>query len=176
MTGVIVGMREIQLTQGQVALVDDQDYEYLNQWKWCAIWSDHTRSFYAMRVSCDRGQRVTIQMHRLILGITDPRIKVDHRDSNTLNNQWLNLRVCNNRQNQQNTRKRSNCSSQYKGVSWDRKTSRWKSQIQIPSESAVGTKVHLGYFNLEVDAAYAYNEAAHKHFGEFAHLNRIEEG
>lgn len=84
--------REIPLTQGQVALVDASDYEWLMQWKWFALWNKTSRSFYAARNPKNiDGKRAHIRMNRLILGLEygDPRMG-DHRDGNTLNN----LRFC----------------------------------------------------------------------------------
>lgn len=66
-------MKEIALTLGLVALVDDEDYEWLNGYKWCAHWSSSAQVFYAMRtayfvIDGKRKQR-TIIMHREILGL-----------------------------------------------------------------------------------------------------------
>ena len=85
-------MKEIILTQGQVALVDDEDFEYLNQWKWCAIKSRKT--YYTTRtiyIPC----KMTVIMHRIIMN-TPLDMTVDHIDHNGLNNQKYNLRICTN--------------------------------------------------------------------------------
>ena len=84
-------MKKISLTQNQFALVDDEDFEFLNQWKWKAAWNRATNSFYAQR-----GQRIgksgtTITMSRLIMS-TPKDMDCDHVDHNTLNHQKYNLR------------------------------------------------------------------------------------
>ena len=61
-------MREISLTQGKVALVDDEDYEFLNQWKWRHDGNGNRKTGYAMR-SLPRtlGKQTNISMHRFLL-------------------------------------------------------------------------------------------------------------
>src|SRR5208282_311362 len=98
--------REIPLTQGQVALVDIADFEWLNQWKWTAQWSESNQCFYAIRrpgKSAD-GKRHKIWMHRLILGLMlrDER-EGDHiKTGKTLDNRRANLRIANHSQNVSN--------------------------------------------------------------------------
>lgn len=105
-------------------------------------------------------------MHRHIFGLTDPRILVDHRDHDGLNNQRHNLRVCNHSQNAANSRKtRQPTKSQYKGVSGGD----WVAEITVE-----GQTLSLGTFKSEIEAAEAYNLAAHKHFGDFSCLNHID--
>jgi len=82
-SGATFFMKEIKLTKGQVALVDDEDFEYLNQWKWFA----HVRRdrYYAARSDwSNRPKSKTISMHRVILGITNPKLFGDHKNHNTL--------------------------------------------------------------------------------------------
>jgi len=161
-------MKEIPLTQGQFAIVDDADYAWLNQWKWCA--HKIRDYFYAVRHSSrKKGKRYTLLMHRVILGLErgDKR-QGDHRNRNTLDNSQDNLRICTPRQNAMNRKAFSNTTSKYKGVSWNRQAKKWQAQIKIKGESR-----YLGSFDLEIDAAIAYNEEAKKHYGEFAYLNVI---
>ena len=161
-------MKEISLTQGKVALVDDADYEWLNQWKWYAssIQSSYSCRFYAKR----RVRKGVLEyMHRLILELqrNDNR-EVDHIDGNGLNNQRSNLRVCTHKQNRQSSRKRKIGASRYKGVCWNRRRHKWCSYIYVNEKL-----IHLGYFDSETDAALAYNHAALNHFGKFALLNTL---
>lgn len=160
-------MKRIPLTKGFFALVDDEDFEKVNQFKWCAGVKNNV--VYAMRrIRISTGRWSTQKLHRFILGITDPKIQIDHRDHDGLNNQRENLRVCTNRQNQQNVRKLTAwaTTSQFKGVCQRRRDNKWRSRIEVN-----GKREHLGYFNSEVEAAIAYDRAALQHFGEFAHTN-----
>jgi hypothetical protein len=159
-------MKQIPLSQGKFALVDDEDFEELNKHKWYAKKSRGV--FYASRTSKikDNDESKTIHMHRVILGFTDLKIKCDHIDHNGLNNQKTNLRASTHVQNCNNRRSRKNSSSEYKGVSWSKFSNKWHSQIQT-----LGKKIHIGYFFDEIEAAKAYDEKAKELFGEFAYLN-----
>lgn len=84
-------MKKIQLTQGKVALVDNEDFEYLNQWKWYAHWNKDTQSYYAIRNSGTYPNRVTIRMSRVVAD-TPIGLVCDHINHNTLDNQKHNLR------------------------------------------------------------------------------------
>jgi len=109
-SGTITGdshMKKIPLTQGKLALVDDADYKWLNQWKWKVINCNYT--CYAARTIYLGGGRKnqksgTIQMHRLILN-APINMEGDHKDGNGLNNQRSNLRLATSGQNSQNSRK-----------------------------------------------------------------------
>lgn len=147
--------KEIQLTQGQVALVDDEDYEALSQWKWYAHRNYNT--FYARRnISLTNGKQVMVLMHHAIIGRPNPGLKTDHKDGDGLNNQRYNIHYVTNRQNSQNKRyyNRDKPSSQYPGVSWAKHAKKWRARIQIN-----GKYKHLGYFEEELDAAQTYENA-----------------
>jgi hypothetical protein len=159
-------MKRIKLTQSKFALVDDEDYEYLNQWNWYAQKDDKT--CYAKRsYSIGNGKQKTIYMHRVIaerMGIHNP----DHIDIDGLNNQRNNLREATDNQNKANRTLFKNNTSGYKGVSWNKYNKKWVAYIRVNKK-----RIHLGYFNDIKDAARAYNEAAIKYFGEFAVLNKV---
>lgn len=161
-------MMEIVLTRGKVALIDDADYEYINQFKWHAGLDTKGR-FTARRTKRGSGGSKLILMHRFILGVTDSCIWVDHIDRNPLNNQRSNLRICSPSQNSFNRDCSGLGSSRFKGVSWHKKMSKWQARIQIP-----GTKKskHIGQFKSELEAAIAYNKWAEKLHQEFAVLNQ----
>lgn len=159
-------MKEIPLTQGYKALVDDEDYEFLNQRKWQAVVKPHT--VYARRHFVVDGKERTEWMHRVILGITDPDIHADHRDLDGLNNQRENLRACTKADNNRNQGPRKGCTSEYKGVGWLKRDRKWWSKIRIGDNV-----INLGKYTNEIDAAMAYNEKAKELFGEFAWLNKI---
>lgn len=158
-------MKEIQLTQGKVALVDDADFDWLNQWKWYARKEKHT--FYAVRGQFTNGNLKIIRMHRLITGAPDGSI-ADHRDGNGLNNQRFNLRVCTPAENTRNRRITPNKTSGFKGVYWHRQDCKWVAKIKVN-----GKNISLGSFTDLQDAVKTYNEAAIKYHGDFACLNAL---
>lgn len=158
-------MKLIKLTRGKFTMVDDADYDWLNQWKWNAAKKDD--SFYAVRQNGNK----KIKMHRLILGLNDPKILGDHRDRNGLNNQRYNLRQATHTQNRHNSSGFKSSSSKFKGVSWDKNTQKWRASIRT-----LGKKTNLGFFKLESEAAIAYDNAAKERHGEYANLNIFEKG
>lgn len=153
-------MKTIPLTQGLFALVDDEDFEYLNQWKWYAARQWNT--YYAFRQDYSSGKPKTIRMHREVMG-EDPR-NIDHRDGDGLNNQKCNLRYCTHSQNHQNRKHHRNTSSIYKGVSLT--YNKWRAQIMNQGKVA-----YIGLFYTEEEAALAYDTKAKELFGEFARPN-----
>ncbi len=161
-------MNETPLTQGQVALVDDEDYERVNQLKW-HCWLSRDR-FYARRslwVPRD-GKRVmtAILMHRFILTIPDNMV-VDHINYNTLDNRRSNLRLATHQDNARNVRPFKNKSSAFKGVSWHKASGKWLAAINTGKYE----HHHIGIFATEIEAALAYDKLARIHHGEFAVLN-----
>lgn len=161
-------MKIIWLTKGQFTLVDNADYEWLNQYKWFSNISN--RCIYAARWIrlLKRGKQKVIKMHRFILGVTDSKLQVDHIDHNGLNNQRSNLRIVTASQNGSNRRPKINGRSKYIGVCWDKKQNKWYAQLKKDSKV-----FNLGRYSNEIEAALAYNEAAKKYHGEFSNLNKI---
>lgn len=155
-------MKEIQLTQGRVALVDDEDYEYLSQWKWYAK-NGRGDLFYAYRAIYNKGVQTLIKMHRLIMEAPSD-MEVDHIDRNGLNNQKHNLRICTHHQNQYNKGAHEGGTSKYNGVCYMKGW--YVAQISIS-----GKRKFIGRFSSEIDAAIAYDKMARKIYGEFAYLN-----
>jgi hypothetical protein len=157
-------MREIQLTNGAVTIVDDEDYARLSVYRWRARYH-RRRTWYAMR-----GWSPTISMHRYILDCL-PGQEVDHINHDGLDNRRCNLRLCTNSQNQANSQKRAGAtSSRFKGVGWHIRERRWMARIRH-----CGQLCWLGYFDTEEEAARAYNAKAQELFGGFACLNGVEE-
>lgn len=159
--------RRIPLTQGRFAIVDDADFEWLNEWKWYA--ARRGRTYYAVRGIRIKGKRHGIQMHRVILQ-PPPGLEPDHINNDGLDNRRLNLRLCTRSQNKANSRKQPGCSSRYKGVSWNRRSRKWTAYITTNYR-----RRHLGCFDDEEQAAAAYNMAACDNFKEFAKPNLIGE-
>lgn len=166
-------MKTIRLTQEKSALVDDGDFKELSKYSWCASYCRTTKSHIAKRTVSKDGKKHSIKMHRQIMGVTDPKVLIDHKNQDTLDNRRENLRICDHSQNQHNKKKKLNCSSKYKGVSWKGSYSKWQACIYVPNTegSGRGKQKHLGYFEDEKDAALAYAYAALKCFKEFASFN-----
>lgn len=144
------------LTRGYVTLVSPMDKHHLRE-KWYPS-SSGPGLIYVMR----SGKR----LHRSIL--CSPDYDIDHRNGNGLDNRRENLRGCDERQNQGNSRRRSKKpkSSSFRGVHFYTRRQIWAAFISINNRS-----VGLGHFACEIDAAKAYDWAAEDHFGEFATLN-----
>lgn len=156
-------MKEIPLTQGKVALVDDEDFERLSQWKWYARKDGST--LYAVR-NAPGPERGTILMHREVLGDVPGEMDIDHVDGDGLNNQKANLRIITHRQNCQNLHIQK--SSKYPGVCWHKRARKWQAQVGID-----GKIKYLGLYETENDAFEAYRMAVYN-LGEDMH-ERFEE-
>jgi hypothetical protein len=156
--------KQIKLTQGKYAIVDDDMFDYLNQWKWFP--APYANGNLRARRNGRKGEPPSIYMHRVIMG--EPKNKqIDHRDRNGLNNQRYNLRICSWRENSRNSIRNSIYkTSAYKGVIRDKERGKWRAEIQINKN-----RHHIGRFETEIEAAKAYDVAAKKYHKEFAYLN-----
>jgi hypothetical protein len=152
-------MKNIQLTQGKVAIVDDADFEWLSQWPW------FFSTGYAIRREGKLFGRKNIMMHRLIMN-TPEGMDTDHINGDKLDNRRENLRVCTRSQNMQNTTRRSDNTSGYKGVDWDKENGKWRAEIKVDSR-----RINLGRYDSAEEAALAYDRAAREYHGEFANTN-----
>jgi len=143
---------------GKFALVDDEDFEKLNQYKW---------HVYKIGYIYARVSKKYTYMHRLIM---DARkgMEVDHINHDKLDNQKSNLRICTRQQNEHNQKPQKNGSSQYKGVCFHKSRNKWQAMIRFN-----GIKQYIGCYPTEAEAAHAYNLKATELFGEFAFLNEI---
>lgn len=151
-------MREIPLTQDKFALVSDIDYEYLNQWKWCAHWTGY--NWYAItNIRKDDGKRTIIRMHQMIAGRLGFPNTADHKNGNGLDNRRSNLRDATVKQQSENTKLPKNNTSGHKGVSWERQHSKWRAYIHHN-----GKRIYLGLFHSKDDAIAARIEAEEKYF------------
>lgn len=150
---------KIELTQGQVTLIDDVDYEYLSQWKWRANW--HRKRFRAMRNS---DENKAIYIHTVIaerMGIDHRRI--DHIDHNSLNNQRSNLRFATGSQNSHNRGPQSNNTTGVKGVWFHKQRGRYVAEITVE-----GQKYYLGLFDTVPEAEKIVIAKREELVGEFA--------
>ena len=153
-------MKEIPLTRGRVAIVNDEDYEWLSQWKWhCSYYG------YAVRDSSRLLGKQKLWMHRVILNAPSD-MECDHKDHDKLNNQRANLRLCTRTENNCNAQKPHTNTSGYKGVGFHKQTGKWRARIKINRKEK-----HLGLFADALNAAYAYDDAARELFGDFAFTN-----
>jgi len=159
-------MKRIRVTQGDklfYALVDDEDFNYLNQYSWWL--RDCKTSMYAMT----KIDNAPVSMHSLLIREIPIGHTIDHKNTNGLDNQKHNLRIATLSQQQINRNIQDNNTSGYKGTSWNKCKKKWRAYITVK-----GIQLHLGYFNTLNSAAEAYNEAAIKHYDDFANLNIIE--
>lgn len=152
--------KQIYLSQGKFATVDDADFEHFNQWKWTANRGGaRSTSWYALRK--ENGKN--IQMHRQIINAPDG-MQVDHINRDGLDNRRENLRLCTNAENGRNRAMKSNSISGFKGVC--RFRDKWQAQIGINR-----VNIYLGVFADPIDAAKAYDQAAIELHGPYANLN-----
>lgn len=117
----------IRLTQGKVTLVDDDDYEWLNQWKWQFAIN------YARRTDYTNGKK-NVFMHRIILDAPND-YRVDHINGDKLDNRRENLRLATFLENAQNSKIRKDNKSGYKGVHWHKASGKWAAKIRVNNRS-----------------------------------------
>lgn len=152
-----------------MALVDDQDYELVSQYRWHVYEVDRKSGRpngpYAMTTLWENGQYRHLRMHCLIMGFKG----IDHVNHDGLDNQRHNLRQATRTQNNHNQRPQLSAASQYKGVTQP-KPGLWRAHIRIE-----GRPHRIGDFASEAEAAYAYDAAAREVHGEFACPNFQDE-
>ena len=161
-------MKIIKLTRNKEAIVSDEDFDRVSQYKWFA--TDKEGRFYAYHSFQDRSLfgNKNVSMHRFIVG-NKMGTMVDHMNNDTLDNRRENLRTCTQAQNNANyvlNTKRNK--SGYKGVSFHKPTKKWRATLSFGNKQIWG-----GLFSDPKEAAKKYNEMALKYFGSFARLNNI---
>ena len=156
-------MRHIRLTKGYIAIVDDEDFDRLSQWKWSAK-VEKCGAVYAHRPV--PGTRRNLLMHRDILGLTDPLIESDHKNGNGLDNRRMNLRAASHAENARNRKIPKNNKTGAKGVTLE--DGRFRAVIRYDK-----VKYSLGQFGTLKEAAHAYDQAAMRLHGDFARTNVV---
>jgi len=153
--------KNIPLTQGKTAIVDDADYENLSGVSWHV--SGSKNALYASTTQWFPGKCIRLRMHNLLLPPT-PGFVVDHKNGNSLDNRRCNLRACTQMQNVWNQHATPRGVSRFMGVYKD--GGRWRARITCAKR-----RISIGQFRREVDAAVAYDEACRVLRGEFARPN-----
>ena len=152
----------VQLYNSELFTEVDDAFAWIANHLWYEYHAPPSKTVYAAATL--EGKRV--KLHRLVMGVTDPRIQVDHRDRNGLNNRSDNLRIATGSQNMANIPMFRTNTSGFKGVNWDKEHNRWRSRISFHNK-----RIGLGWYIDPQDAARVYDKAALFYFGEFARLN-----
>ena len=139
---------EIKLKRGFIAIIDEDDSEIVNLHKWGLCKGSRGNTYYASTVINGKN----VRLHRFIMGITDPKIEVDHRNGDGMVNTKINLRVCTRLQNAKNLSIRKTNTSGYKGVVKS-KDGKWRARIGVNRN-----RIELGTFKTKELAATAYND------------------
>lgn len=165
-------MKLIALSQGKFAIVDDNDFDYLNKYKWSACLKRRgtiNELWVAVRSIKDiktKSHRNIISMHREILGFPDKSI--DHINNDSLDNRRDNLRLVDCVQNGANKRGQTNNRSGYRGVWFDKDLKKYRANIKPGNKT-----IHLGCFLTKEEAALMWNQKAKELWGEYAYQNKI---
>lgn len=163
-------MKRIELTKNKYTIVDDEDFDYLNQYNW--YYKENRKGGYGVAASrLGSSKNKIVRMHRFILNAPE-HLQVDHINRNPLDNRKHNLRLANHQQNSQNIAKRKTSANKYKGI-YKRNDGRrkcWVAQIKYN-----GKNIYIGSFFTQEDAAKAYDVYAFKLFKEFAYINFKED-
>ena len=155
-------MKQISLTQGHFAVVDDDDFKTLSVFKWYAAKTTKAGDFYAVRGIRRRGTYQNVRMHRVIMSAKTGEV-VDHRNHNTLDNRKDNLRLVTNSQNAMN-RKGANINSRtgIRGVYFDNVEKKFRATIRVD-----GRQKSIGRFRTIKAAAIAWDKAKNDFYGEY---------
>lgn len=154
-------MVKIPLTKGMSTLISDEDFEEVKKFKWYAHES-MPGQFYARS---DFPGRKRIFLHRFLMKIDNPKIQVDHKNGDKLDNRRENLRLATNQQNSRNqTKVKSHNTSGFRGVSFNKRANKFEAYIRTPDKK----RKHLGFFSNAKEAAKAFDIAAKEIYGEFS--------
>ena len=155
------------LGRGLFAIVDDDQYDYLSQWKWSLRGQYVGRVEYEKDPVTKKRRQKCILMHRVVNKTPDDDL-TDHRNGDRLDNRRENLRTATAEQNAWNVGKRDYSTSGYLGVTLDKRKNKWIARIQIRSN-----KRNLGYFDTAEKAALVVNYHLKDLRGEFCRMNMV---
>jgi len=157
--------RRIYLGDGIYTIVDADVFYLLSHYKWYLKGNSGNQFYAARSIKIGPARTKLSYMHREIMN--NPKgFFVDHLKGNPLDNRRASLRVATRSQNAQNTPKRKNTSSRFTGVSFEKEHKKWRACIYYERK-----RMHLGYFDNQIDAAKAYDAAARKYYGKHAKVN-----
>ena len=161
-------MKHIQLTKNKIAIVDDEDFDFLSKFKWCSSHGYAVTPIYIEgsyhKTLCPKGKYKQIRMHRLLLSVDDTK-EVDHRNMDRLDNRKENLRVASRAENMRNKGMQVNNTSGFKGVGWDKQRKKWRVQIKADDIRVVKR------FDSLVEAQDFYKDSATIYHKDFARIN-----
>lgn len=146
-------MKKIPVTGGKYALVDDEDFEFLMQWKWEETPNGYARRNESKTTLSRRVKQTKFYMHRVV-NSTPKGMDTDHINRNKLDNRKCNLRMVTRSENMRNTGLQRNNTSGYKGISWDKKRLLWESHIKNNDK-----KLFLGRYKKLADAIIVRKQA-----------------
>ncbi len=156
-------MKEIKLSRGAVALVDDEDFEHLSKHKWSLVPGNRGTAYAAAQIKNAQGEWRFRRMHRFIMGSKDPALYIDHRNGNGLDNRKENLRVATPLENGRNRTRALKNKTGFRGVQ-----PRLGGGKCFQAVIRVNHKlICLGSYDTAEDAARAYDKAAKQHFQDF---------
>jgi len=144
------------VTEGLFALVDDEDFEYINKYSWYLV--------RGRAATFNNGK--TVYMYRLIMNPAKD-MEIDHINHDKLDNRKANLRVCTRLQNTWNSKVHKDNVTGFRGVSLQ--GDKYMAQVSVD-----GDRVFLGRFDSPKEAASAYNKFATENRGEFAYVNSFD--
>lgn len=149
---------------GSIFFFDKEDFPLISQY----TWTNDARGYMTTSYCDDNGKRCFIKMHRLVLGVTDPKISVDHIHHNHADNRKSELRIVSQQENIYNSQIRKDNKSGHTGVHYDAAHGKWRARIEVN-----GKRIHLGFFLNEADAISARKNAEEIYFGKYRYQGTL---
>ncbi len=132
-------IKEINLTNGYITVIDDKDYDLISSYTWHSKLSHSGNVCAATNIRRDGKQR-TVRMHRFIMNAEKGTI-IDHLNNNSLDNRRENLKIVSNRDNAINNKK------PYNDTYFDKRCNKWQVAIRVDKKL-----VWLGYHSTKEEA------------------------